>query len=217
MPCFLLAFLLAWPGAAERSRAVGEVRADGQWETDLRVAPARSSQKQTPSVPPQSAPQQRIPAATSTIASTLLWVVIGLCVAAVLLVALRDFTTRPARARAGPGAKTAVVAPDVAIQAAHLDDAEALAAQGRFAEAIHTLLLRTFADLSRHAALAPALTSREILARVPLQPEAESALRHLVQAVEVSLFGAAEPGPDDYARCRSSFQRVLASRGVAAG
>ena len=56
--------------------------------------------------------------------------------------------------------------------------------EGRFAEAIHALLLETLAALSRAARLAPSLTSREIVARVPLPARAREALAGLVAAVE---------------------------------
>lgn len=89
--------------------------------------------------------------------------------------------------------------------------AEALAADGRYAEAIHALLLETLEALSRAARLAPSLTSREIVARVPLAPPARAALAGLVAAVEVSRFGGAEAGADDYRACLERFEAFLAT------
>ena len=86
-----------------------------------------------------------------------------------------------------------------------LDSAERLAAAGRFAEAIHVLLLETLAALSRAAQLAPSLTSREIVARVPLPERARDALVGLVLAVEVSRFGGAPAGEADYRACLARF------------
>jgi len=88
-----------------------------------------------------------------------------------------------------------------------LGDADDLARRGEFAEAIHTLLLRTLQELARTASLrvGPATTSREILARVPLLADARTALAGLITAVEITHFGA-EPASDaDYARCREQF------------
>lgn len=88
--------------------------------------------------------------------------------------------------------------------------AEALAAAGRHGEAIHALLLDTLAALSRAARLAPSLTSREIVARVALPARARDALAGLVAAVEVSRFGGAAPGPEDYRACLERFHVFLA-------
>jgi hypothetical protein len=87
--------------------------------------------------------------------------------------------------------------------------AEALAAEGRFAEAIHALLLETLEALSRAARLAPSLTSREIVARAALPEPARDALGGLVVAVEVSRFGGAPAGQDEYRACLSRFHAFL--------
>ncbi len=90
-----------------------------------------------------------------------------------------------------------------------LASAERLAAAGRFAEAIHALLLETLAALSRAAQLAPSLTSREILSRVPLPERAREALAGLVLAVEISRFGGAPAGERDYRACLDRFHEFL--------
>lgn len=100
-----------------------------------------------------------------------------------------------------------------------IGDADELARAGRYAEAIHTLLLRTLVELVRatRTRVPAALTSREILARVPLVPPARVALDALVAAVEVTHFGDEIPGAADYERCRGEFQRFAdAYRGAAA-
>jgi hypothetical protein len=88
-----------------------------------------------------------------------------------------------------------------------LGDADELARRGEFAEAIHTLLLRTLQELVRSAAVrvAPATTSREVLARVPLLADARSALAGLITAVEVTHFGDEPANAADYERCRQQF------------
>jgi hypothetical protein len=88
---------------------------------------------------------------------------------------------------------------------------EALAAEGRYGEAIHALLLETLQALSRAARLPRSFTSREIVARVPLQPEAREALAGLVAAVEVSWFGGAVPSAADYRGCLARFHVFLES------
>jgi len=93
-----------------------------------------------------------------------------------------------------------------------LGDADELARQGRFAEAIHTLLLRTLQELARTSSmrLQASMTSREILSRVPLLGDARVALSGLVTAVELTHFGDDVPGAPDYERCRDQFH-VFAS------
>jgi hypothetical protein len=101
-----------------------------------------------------------------------------------------------------------------------LGDADELAGRSEFAEAIHTLLLRTLQELVRSAAVrvAPATTSREILARVPLLADARSALAGLITAVEITHFGDEPANAADYDRCRQQFTvfaQVFRSRGQA--
>jgi hypothetical protein len=138
----------------------------------------------------------------------------ALAVMAVLAVAwivrrLRGFSP-DAEAPAGPAGGAA----DVGRR--QLGAAEALAARGRFGEAIHVLLLDTLEALSRAARLAPSLTSREIVARVSLPDRARDALSGLVSAVEVSWFGGEKPGEAEYRLCLERFHAFLdATRGAA--
>lgn len=99
--------------------------------------------------------------------------------------------------------------PDDELVTRPLDDAERLAAEGRFSEAIHLLLLRTLDELRRRSGrpIPRALTSREIVSRVPVPEAARGELSGLVTAVELSRFGGAEAGAGDYDRCRESFRR----------
>jgi hypothetical protein len=90
------------------------------------------------------------------------------------------------------------------------DDASRLAAEGRYAEAVHALLLaaiRHFAERSR-TAIQPSRTSRELVRLLPLGPEAREAFAELVRTVELSLFGGAAVGPEDYERNLARFQAL---------
>ncbi len=91
-----------------------------------------------------------------------------------------------------------------------LEDADALARQGKFAEAIHTLLLRTFQELARASKISPHLTSREILAKIPLLTDGRDALGELVAVVELTWFGDDVPGEPEWLRCRAQFDRFVA-------
>jgi hypothetical protein len=149
----------------------------------------------------------------ASVAGVLVWV--GAGVAALLLLAwvVRASTSRGRRAALD--APAGVPAPDASVLEGPLAAAEALAARGLHAEAIHALLLRTLSTLVAvtNTVLPPALTSREILRRVPLEDRPRAALSALVLAVEVSRFGGASAGPDDYALCLERFRQFSAAYG----
>jgi len=86
-------------------------------------------------------------------------------------------------------------------------DPERLAQQGRFADAIHALLLRAIDEIDAGRAR-PALTSRELLRRSRLGREARGALGALVAAVEWGHFGAKPVGPDDYEASLAAYRRL---------
>ena len=143
----------------------------------------------------------------------LFWTAVA--VGAVLLLAwLRRRLALRTRDVAAPGPAAA----PAELRTAPLQAAERLAAEGRFGEAIHALLLRTFEVLARHrrTPLAPSFTSREILERIPVPGEARAALGGLVAAVEVSHFGLARPGEEEYRACLGAFHRFVAAYEAAA-
>jgi hypothetical protein len=87
-------------------------------------------------------------------------------------------------------------------------DADALAAEGRFADAIHVLLLRALRDVARAGGeFARGITSREVVFRVD-DPAARAALAELVAAVERHEFGARALGAEDFSRCRAAWELV---------
>jgi len=90
-----------------------------------------------------------------------------------------------------------------------LSDADALAAQGRFAEAIHLILLRSIQEIGRHrpAVLKPALTRREISELRELPPAARAAFAYSARIVERAFFAGREVGAADYAECRAAYER----------
>lgn len=154
------------------------------------------------------------PRTLSTLMSIVMWgmiIVIAVLGAAWLAAELSryggDAALPPDRERA------ARIAAAGAILEQPLEDADELARRGRFAEAIHTLLLRTLRELARSAAVevAPASTSREILARVPLLADARGALAGLITTVEITHFGEQPANADDYERCRRQFHVFAAA------
>ena len=137
-----------------------------------------------------------------------LLVVVGLLIAGWLL---RVITDRRRRAVPGGAPGTApAVAPASPIPELSLEDASRLAAEGRYAEAVHALLLaaiRHFAERSKNA-VQPSRTSRELVRALPLTPEARGTVGELVRTVELSLFGGAPVGAEEYERSLDRFQAL---------
>jgi hypothetical protein len=92
----------------------------------------------------------------------------------------------------------------------HLDRAEEFARAGRFAEAIHELLLQALADIRalHGTALAPSLTSREILREPSLADTARAALRLLIGRVERTWFGLRAAESADYQAGRADLDQL---------
>ena len=90
-----------------------------------------------------------------------------------------------------------------------LADADGLAREGRFGEAIHALLLRLLAELVHRgeSPAAPALTSREVLRGARLGEEARSAMAALVHAAEGVHFGGKRADAAAYEACLAQYQR----------
>jgi hypothetical protein len=88
-----------------------------------------------------------------------------------------------------------------------LDEADALAAQGKFAEAIHHLLFRSIEDISsrRPNLVRPALTSREIAASRAIPSRAGELFASIARLVERSLFGGRAVGEGDWLEARTAY------------
>jgi len=193
MPPASPALTIVAAAAAAAGRAAGRV-------ADI----LRDRDYQTSLPPPLQAPSFHLPLGPLEILlKIILWTALGVAVviAATWLGRRLGLGARDVEAPAEARAALPIVVP--------VEAAEALAAQGRFAEAIHRLLLDTLEALSRAARLAPSLTSREIVAGVTLAPPAREALSGLVDAVEVSWFGGADPGAAEYRRCLDRFRAFV--------
>lgn len=90
-----------------------------------------------------------------------------------------------------------------------LAEAEALAAQGRYAEAARLLLLRSVEDISRRLPkfLKPSLTARDIAAAAELPGAARPAFEAIARVVEVSAFGSRSVNEAAWAECRAAYAR----------
>lgn len=90
-----------------------------------------------------------------------------------------------------------------------LSDADGLASQGRYTEAIHLILLRSIQEIGRYrpSVLKPALTSREIGALRELPEAARRAFVSIAQIVERAVFAGGAAGEADYRECRAAYER----------
>lgn len=96
-----------------------------------------------------------------------------------------------------------------------LEDADSLAAAGRFDEAIHLLLFRSIDDLRarRPGAVKPALTSRDIAGLEVLPAGPRAAFARLARAVELTFFGGRAAGADAFGAARSDYEAFAFAEG----
>lgn len=92
-----------------------------------------------------------------------------------------------------------------------LREADALAAEGRYAEAVHHLLFRSVEDIGRRRPklVRPALTSRELAAAEALPPPARSLFARIAALVERSLFGGRAVGAGDWSAARAAYADLV--------
>jgi hypothetical protein len=96
-----------------------------------------------------------------------------------------------------------------------LEDADGLAAAGRFEEAIHLLLFRSIDDLRarRPGAVKPALTSRDIAGLETLPAAPRDAFARLARAVELTFFGGRPAGADEFGAARRDYEAFAFAEG----
>jgi hypothetical protein len=116
------------------------------------------------------------------------------------------------RGATGPGAAPFVLPPDEGRVRALLAEADRLAAEGRYAEAVHHLLFRGVDDIrdQRPELFRRAMTSREIAALPALPERARGHFAAIAGAVERSFFGGRAVDADGWVRCRSAYQAFAA-------
>ena len=153
---------------------------------------------------------------SAPIVQALLWTVIGIIALGVIwliVTRLREGEWRmPLRRRSRRVAIAAAAAeeewiPDAAQGRAWLQEADALAAQGLFAEAVHHLLFRSIEDIQHRRPLVvrPALTSRELAAATGIPARARDLFAAIARLVERSLFGGRDVSADDWTTARATY------------
>ncbi len=144
-------------------------------------------------------------------ARILLWALIAAALVLVLWLAVQRWRTGAWRLRRPPVVEEApeeeAWVPEAAPARRWLDEAEALAARGDYAEAIHHLLRRSVEDIERRrpTLVRPALTSRDIAATSGIPPAARVMFGRIAALVERSLFGGRTAGPGDWTAARDAY------------
>jgi len=201
-------------GDAEIQDARDRVLGDSRYQTE------RPETQKLPEFEPWTLPPW--------LAEALFWVLVAAVVAMVLfflysllsdLLQNRDAFRRSREGKpAGPARIETPTIERRTVDRRSLAEADRLAAEGRFSEAIHLLLLVAMDRLHRELGprVAPAMTGREVL-RLPALPEATVApLTRMVQVSEINHFGGRAAAAPDYQSCRDDFLRFNGAAPVAA-
>lgn len=98
--------------------------------------------------------------------------------------------------------------PAAGVALALLSDADALAEQGRYDEAVHLILLRSIGDIDGRLpnTVRPALTARDIAELQRLPATARPAFTRIARVVEASLFGGRAADRADFTECRQAYE-----------
>lgn len=133
--------------------------------------------------------------------------VVGLLVYALVRLALRQdwssYGEKTAQAEAPEWHPAADAARNL------LRDADALAALGKYGDAVHLLLLRSIEhiDMHRPELVRPAFTSREIGVLEQLPPAARPTFMGIARIVERALFAGREIDAAEFAQCRRAYEQ----------
>jgi hypothetical protein len=141
----------------------------------------------------------------------LFWIGLGLMLAGVLFLILREFAGVSWARRRRETARRSAPAdwrPDPAKARALLENADRLAAQGRFDLAVRLILHRSIDDIEtrRPRLVRPALTARDIAALPAVPAAARGAFARIAAVVEYSAFAGRPIGADAFAQCRAAYE-----------
>jgi hypothetical protein len=197
--------------AVPQPAAPSEVAAPQKAATLPKVAVEKAASDSIRSLGLQTEFPKKVEPLRIPVPAEVLW--LGLAVAAALILyALRDALPFW-RGTSDEGWDMPAGESDAAALDRHTDAlaaADALSRDGRFVEAMHTLLLQSLAEIRQHldAQFADSMTSREILRGAKLTSHGRASLHQIVAAVERTYFGAYPAKPDDYVACRQSFESL---------
>jgi hypothetical protein len=186
-----------------------QLLADGSIQFDLPVM-------EPPQPPTWLEPLVRFFAAIWPVIEVLFWVGLALLILYILYgIAMRLQGKEWPRRRKAAKAAAPSLRPGEAPARALLSEADALAAQGRFAEAVHLILFRSIEDIDgrRPELVGPALTSRDIAALPAIPEQPRGAFARIAMLVERSLFASRPLGEGDWRDCRSAYEEFAFADG----
>ena len=202
-------------GAPERARAI---LADPRYQTQLpqHEDPKDLAEGEGQPQFPSSArlPDVAVPVIGAGAALARIVFIVVVVAVAVLILAwvMQTVFQRMARGRQSPEGEAEVKGEDAGPQRElDVEDATRLAAEGRYGEAIHALLLAAIQHFAVRARLTiqPSRTSRELARLLPLSGESRPKFNELVMAVERTLFGGEPAGAEDFQRSLERFRALV--------
>ena len=208
-------FLVAGTAAADEiEEALARIYADGRYQTELPLdAPAEPEEAE---IEPIEVPA--LFALPGWLSEALVILLIAVAVGIVVAMAA-GIRLRPSRRRDANGEETRDDSGEARPEGGErwLAQAEHLARGGRFAEAIHALLLAVLQILRERGQLSwrASATAREIARRARLPEGADTRLRDLVHQSELAHFGGRDADRARYERCRDGARDVVAAIGGA--
>ncbi len=143
-------------------------------------------------------------AAAAPVLKIVFWLGVAAAVLLVIWLIVREVAgvrfARRRRARADPRKARAL-----------LENADRLAAMGRYDQAVRLILHRGVEDIDarRPAVLRPALTAREIAALAVVPAPARTAFARIAAVVEFSAFAGRPIGQDAFAHCREAYEAFV--------
>jgi len=201
-------------GAADAWRAVRD-------DSDIQFEPIPP-----PEVPPPPEWLQAIgeflsalfsPVARALAASwpVLQWVLVAIGIALLALLIARILGLDALRPKPKDESGEADLTPDRAEAQALLSDADALAAQGRYGEAVRLLLARSIGQIAsrRPDLVHPSSTARELGRLESLPEKARRAFNAIARAVERALFALEELNERDWNEARAAYADFALERG----
>lgn len=208
------------PGGVEGAAAAGDRLA----EAHARLLADRGYQWEFTAVTPPPPPPESLAwlaallRAAAPVVTWIFWGVVAVVVALIVLFIVREiarsrfphlFRRKPKEGAVQPWK------PEAAAARALLSDADALAAEGRYAEAARLILLRSVDDIQGRdpRLLRPSLTSRDIAALQALPGAARQAFGFIAGVVELGFFGGRPVNADGWRECREAYARFALPEG----
>ena len=147
--------------------------------------------------------------------SYIFWAGVAVVAAMIIYAIVKEVVRRfpPPKAEEKPPADVPVpeFRPAAARARALLEEADRLAREGRYGEAVRILLHRSIEDMDQAypATIMPSMTSREISLLQYLSAHGRATFVKIAQAVEASLFAGRPLSAEQFADCRTAYESFV--------